>query len=139
MRITGKQLRQVIREEVIRSMSAAQREGLKFEPEVIAEEDAADVMSDEQVYDSVSATINAYVPQIKAAWEQVLKSDPDAAGKITASWKITKGAVSDIKIIANTTGHKTFGDSVERAIASWKFNTVVTTDVDSYAWTMKAA
>ena len=146
MRITGKQLRQVIREEIVRSMRMTQKEGLRFEPELVAEEDKAgdkivpaDVMTDEQVFDSVSSTVKAYAPRIKAAFEQALKVDPELKGKLEASWVITKGAVSDVKIIENTTGSKSFGESAERAIASWKFNAAVTVDIDSYTWYLSGA
>ena len=169
MRIRGRDLQKLIREEVARSMGIS-KEGLRFEEiideeglrfeEIIDEDEDIEraitkdlrkptptpkVLSDEEQKEAIAEIVRAYRGQINAAWQQITKADPDANGVFVASWKITKGVVSNVKIVKNTIPHpgehdewaeaprKSFGERVLRGINTWQFPPAITNEIE-YEW-----
>ena len=77
-----------------------------------------------------------YNARIRACYEKELKSNPDLAGKVTASWVIsTSGRADNVEILANSTGNSELGECVVRELKRISFPTPESDiEVDGYNW-----
>jgi len=71
---------------------------------------------------SVKKYVSRKKGQIKACYEEQLKSNPDIAGKIEVTWTVqSDGSVTGVSVASNTTGNSDLEGCIIRRIKRWKF------------------
>ncbi len=71
---------------------------------------------------AVKKVIGTYIGQVKACYEQQLKSNPSLSGRIEISWIISKGRVSGVTLVSDTTGNAELCQCIMNRIKLWRFS-----------------
>ncbi len=69
----------------------------------------------------IKAAIGKYTGQVKACYEQRLKSNPSLGGRVELLWYITGGRVTSVEILGNTTDDSELASCIARKVRTWRF------------------
>jgi len=66
--------------------------------------------------------IRKYAGQLNYCYERRLKASPGLAGRVEFSWYVEAGKVSNVLLVANTTGDAELVDCIKKKISRWSFS-----------------
>ena len=66
--------------------------------------------------------IRKYAGQLNYCYERRLKASPGLAGRVEFSWYVEAGKVSNVLLVANTTGDAELVDCIKKKISRWAFS-----------------
>ena len=69
----------------------------------------------------IKAAIGKYTGQVKACYEQRLKSNPSLAGRVELLWYINTGRVTSVEILGNSTDDDELAKCIARKVRTWRF------------------
>jgi hypothetical protein len=69
----------------------------------------------------IKSVINNYTGQVKACYEQRLKSNPALAGRVELLWYINGGRVSSVEVLGNSTGDSELANCIALKVRTWRF------------------
>jgi hypothetical protein len=69
----------------------------------------------------IKGAINKYMGQVKACYEQRLKSDPTLAGRVELLWYINSGRVTSVEVLGNSTGDAELANCMAGKVRTWRF------------------
>lgn len=69
----------------------------------------------------IKAAIGKYTGQVKACYEQRLKSNPQLAGRVELLWYINSGRVSSVEVLGNSTGDSELANCIALKVRTWRF------------------
>ena len=69
----------------------------------------------------IKAAIGKYTGQVKACYEQRLKSNPQLAGRVELLWYINSGRVSSVEVLGNSTGDSELANCIALKVRTWHF------------------
>ncbi|NJK32827.1 MAG: TonB family protein [Deltaproteobacteria bacterium] len=71
--------------------------------------------------DIIRRIVRAHINEVRACYNQLLSSDPNASGKVAVRWKIgSDGAVTEVSVTTNEVD-EALGKCMVKAIKAWKF------------------
>jgi outer membrane biosynthesis protein TonB len=72
--------------------------------------------------DDVVGVVRKKKGQVRSCYEKELKGNPDLSGLVQVAWTVTaSGGVSNVQILANSTGNHDMEGCIERTIGGWNF------------------
>lgn len=72
--------------------------------------------------DDVVSVVRKKKGQVRSCYEKQLKGNPDLSGLVQVAWTVTSaGGVSNVQILANSTGNHDMEGCIERTIGGWNF------------------
>ncbi len=71
--------------------------------------------------ESVGSRIRNYQGQVKACYEQRLKSNPSLAGRVEVEWYINGGRATGVSLMGNSTGDSALANCIVAKVKSWRF------------------
>jgi hypothetical protein len=71
----------------------------------------------------IKGVISGYTGQVKACYEQRLKSNPTLHGRVELVWYINGGRVTSVEIQENDTGDGELAKCIAAKVRSWRFPT----------------
>ena len=72
--------------------------------------------------DDVVTVVKKKKGQVRSCYEKELKGNPDLSGLVQVAWTVTSsGGVSDVHILANSTGNHDMEGCIKRTIGGWNF------------------
>ena len=83
---------------------------------------------------AIAETVKGASPQIQGCVEAALKTKPELKGRVSASWKITDGVVSDARIVSDDTGDDALGTCILGVVKGMQFPKGLTADVAEFPW-----
>lgn len=69
----------------------------------------------------IKAAIGKYTGQVKACYEQRLKSNPALNGRVELLWYITGGRVTSVEVLGNSTDDSELASCIARKVRTWRF------------------
>ncbi len=69
----------------------------------------------------IKAAIGKYTGQVKACYEQRLKSNPQLSGRVELLWYINSGRVSSVEVLGNSTGDAELANCIALKVRTWRF------------------
>ncbi len=69
----------------------------------------------------IKAAIGKYTGQVKACYEQRLKSNPQLSGRIELLWYINTGRVTSVEVLGNSTGDSELANCIALKVRTWRF------------------
>lgn len=93
---------------------------------------SADASVDEGDGSGIAGTMRKSSGRVASCVEQGLKQDPEMSGRVSVGFQITKGKVSDVHVVDNTTGNSQVGTCIAGAIRGIRFAEDLTATVAEY-------
>jgi hypothetical protein len=69
----------------------------------------------------IKSAIGKYTGQVKACYEQRLKSNPSLAGRVELLWYINSGRVTSVEVLGNSTDDSELANCIARKVRTWRF------------------
>ncbi len=93
---------------------------------------SADATVDEGEAGGIPTSMRKSASRIATCVEQGLKQDPNMSGRVSVGFQVTKGKVSDVRLIDNTTRNDGVGTCIVSAVRSVRFPEDLTATVAEY-------
>jgi len=100
---------------------------VQLEAQVDMGEGESDMLSGDA--GTVKKTVRRYSGQLKYCYEQRLKANPDLEGRVSLTWTVENGTVTDVYVAGNTTGDSALASCMEKKVKRWKFPADVEGDI----------
>jgi len=78
----------------------------------------------------IKSAISKYTGQVKACYEQRLKSNPQLSGRVELLWYINSGRVSSVEVLGNSTGDSELASCIALKVRTWRFPADLETDTE---------
>lgn len=93
---------------------------------------SADASVDEGDAGSIASTMRKSQGRVATCVETALRTNPDMSGRVSVSFQVTKGKVSDVQVQENTTQNSTLGSCIANAVRGVRFPEDLTASVAEY-------
>lgn len=100
---------------------------IQLEAQIDMGEGESDMLSGDQ--STVKKTVRRYSGQLKYCYEQRLKANPDLEGRVSLTWTVEGGTVTDVYVAGNTTGDSALASCMEKKVKRWTFPADVEGDI----------
>ncbi len=93
-----------------------------------------DVSAEEGDAGGVAKVVRANRGRIETCVQVSLRQNPDLNGRVSATWVIQGGKVSNVSVVKNTTGDPALGECIVKAVRGFRFDAGLTATVDEFPW-----